>query len=82
MENLTSTDVKTYFDYLERTHNGSIKAASALNDYWRALKSVHCEKTDNKLDERTVRDCLRYKKKVIKRWKSSQQAVAKLATVG
>ncbi|OJD16062.1 hypothetical protein AJ78_03735 [Emergomyces pasteurianus Ep9510] len=64
LENMTSTNVISYFDYLESTHKVSIKAASALGNHLRVLKSLFCEKTDKKLDERTVRGCLRETKDV------------------
>ncbi|EQL28538.1 hypothetical protein BDFG_08737 [Blastomyces dermatitidis ATCC 26199] len=70
LEALTSSSVKVYFDYLERTHKESIKPASSLNNYWRVFKSLYTKKTDKTLDESesTARDCRWYKNVVIKRW--------------
>ncbi|KAL2361032.1 hypothetical protein RJZ56_006105 [Blastomyces dermatitidis] len=61
LEALTSSSVKVYFDYLERTHKESIKPASSLNNYWRVFKSLYTKKTDKTLDESesTARDCRR-----------------------
>lgn len=57
LENLTSTDVKTYFDWLERTHMESIDTAGTMNNYWRVLKSLYKTKTGKAIDEFMGKDC-------------------------
>ncbi|OJD15954.1 hypothetical protein ACJ73_08928 [Blastomyces percursus] len=39
LENLTAGRAKTYFNWLEDTHQNSIKAVTAFDGYWRLLKT-------------------------------------------
>ncbi len=58
VKNLNAADVKTFFDWLEESHKTSIKTASALNDYWRLLKTFYVELTGHGMDEGMRSDCL------------------------
>jgi len=55
---LTAEDVKTFFDWLEDTHDKSIKAVSAMKDYWRLLKNLCLAETGQAMDESMRLDCL------------------------
>jgi hypothetical protein len=58
LENLNAADVKTFFDWLEQNYKNSIKTASAVNTYWRLLKTFYVDHTDYGMDESMKRDCL------------------------
>jgi hypothetical protein len=55
---LTADDVKVFFDWIEVNFKGSIKAHSALSNYWRTLKRLHYEKVRKYMDEIMRQDCV------------------------
>ncbi|GLA67413.1 hypothetical protein AtubIFM54640_010731 [Aspergillus tubingensis] len=57
---MTSADVKFWFDWIERNFKGSIKAHSALANYWRTLKRLYFLKNNREMDADMKKDCLNY----------------------
>lgn len=55
---LTSADVKSWFDWIERNFEGSIKAHSALSCYWRTLKRLYFLKNHKDMEVSMQKDCL------------------------
>ncbi|KAI2868214.1 hypothetical protein CBS76997_9684 [Aspergillus niger] len=60
LKNMTSADVKSWFDWIEKNFKGSIKAHSALANYWRTLKRLYSLKNRREMDADMRRDCLNY----------------------
>ncbi|CAK47957.1 hypothetical protein M747DRAFT_243364 [Aspergillus niger ATCC 13496] len=60
LKNMTSADVKSWFDWIEKNFKGSIKAHSALANYWRTLKRLYSLKNCREMDADMKRDCLNY----------------------
>lgn len=58
LESMTSADVKLWFDWIEKNFKGSIKARSALANYWRTLKRLYFLKNRREMDADMKRDCL------------------------
>jgi hypothetical protein len=55
---MTSADVKSWFDWIEKNFKGSIKAHGALANYWRTLKRLYFLKTRREMDADMRVDCL------------------------
>ncbi|KAE8139909.1 hypothetical protein BDV38DRAFT_269677 [Aspergillus pseudotamarii] len=60
LERMTSADVNSWFDWIERNFKGSIKAHSALANYWRTLKRLYFLKNHREMDADMKRDCINY----------------------
>ncbi|KAI2868376.1 hypothetical protein CBS11852_11360 [Aspergillus niger] len=60
LKNMTSADVKSWFDWIEKNFKGSIKAHGALANYWRTLKRLYFLKTRREMDADMRVDCLNY----------------------
>ena len=58
LKNMTSADVKSWFDWIEKNFKGSIKAHGALANYWRTLKRLYFLKTRREMDADMRVDCL------------------------
>lgn len=67
LENLTAADVKSWFDWIEKNFKGSIKAHSALANYWRTLKRLYFMQNRHEMETRMQGDCLNYMNVVSKR---------------
>ncbi|KAL4891317.1 hypothetical protein BDV59DRAFT_66820 [Aspergillus ambiguus] len=60
LERMTSADVKSWFDWIEKNFKGSIKAHSALANYWRTLKRLFFLKNHREMNTDMKKDCLSY----------------------
>ncbi|KAA8652094.1 uncharacterized protein ATNIH1004_000998 [Aspergillus tanneri] len=60
LQNLTSADVKAWFDWIKETFQGSIKAHGALSTYWRMLKRLYFMKNSKTMGELMEKDCINY----------------------
>lgn len=58
LENLTAADVKSWFDWIEKNFEGSIKAHSTLANYWRTLKRLYFMQNRHEMETRMQGDCL------------------------
>ncbi|KAF7592473.1 hypothetical protein BBP40_000208 [Aspergillus hancockii] len=67
LKNLTSADVKTWFDWIENNFRGSIKSHGTLSVYWRTLKRLYFMKSNKIMDELMVKDCINYMNEVSNR---------------
>ncbi|ODM15441.1 hypothetical protein SI65_09044 [Aspergillus cristatus] len=67
IENLTAADVKSWFNWIEKNFEGSIKAHSALANYWRTLKRLYFMQNRREMETRMQGDCLNYMNVVSKR---------------
>ncbi|GAT21896.1 hypothetical protein RIB2604_01200450 [Aspergillus luchuensis] len=57
LKNLTAPDVKSWFDWIEENFSGSIKAHSALANYWRTLKRLYFIKNHQEMEPNMQTDC-------------------------
>ncbi|KAE8386950.1 hypothetical protein BDV23DRAFT_196100 [Aspergillus alliaceus] len=60
LQNLTSADVKAWFDWIKVNFHGSIKAHSALSTYWRTLKRLYFMTNLKTMGELMEKDCINY----------------------
>ena len=58
LENLTAADAKSWFDWIKKNFEGSIKAHSALANYWRTLKRLYFMQNRHEMETRMQGDCL------------------------
>lgn len=56
--NLTAADVKSWFDWIEENFKGSLKAHSALANYWRTLKRLYFIQNRHEMETSMQGDCL------------------------
>ncbi|BCR96735.1 uncharacterized protein AKAW2_30054A [Aspergillus luchuensis] len=67
LKNLTAPDVKSWFDWIEENFSGSIKAHSALANYWRTLKRLYFIKNHQEMEPNMQTDCRNYMNVVSRR---------------
>ncbi|KAF5854957.1 hypothetical protein ETB97_010486 [Aspergillus alliaceus] len=60
LQNLTSADVKAWFDWIKVNFCGSIKAHSALSTYWRTLKRLYFMANLKTMGSLMEKDCINY----------------------
>ncbi|OJD20620.1 hypothetical protein ACJ73_08044 [Blastomyces percursus] len=60
LKNMEAADVKAFYDWLYRTHQGRIKALSVLHSYWRRLKMFYRRFNEQGIDSFTAEDVLNY----------------------
>lgn len=58
LQNLSSADVKAWFDWIKVNFRGSIKAHSALSTYWRTLKRLYFMKNLKTMGKLMEEDCI------------------------
>ncbi|ODM20278.1 hypothetical protein SI65_03331 [Aspergillus cristatus] len=78
LENLTAADVKSWFDWIEKNFKGSIKAHSALANYWRTLKRLYFMQNRHEMETRMQGDCLNYMNVVSKQMGLHRHPLPKL----
>ncbi|KAF7139728.1 hypothetical protein CNMCM5793_007618 [Aspergillus hiratsukae] len=64
LKNLTSADVKSWFDWIDDNFRGSIKAHGTLSNYWRTVKRLYFMKNRKNMRSSMVKDCINYMNEV------------------
>ncbi|KAK2797607.1 hypothetical protein FQN50_009120 [Emmonsiellopsis sp. PD_5] len=59
-KNMEAPDVKAFYDWLYKTHQGRIKALSVLHSYWRRLKMFYRRINKRGIDSFMAEDVLNY----------------------